>query len=107
MSREAFEKWWKETYHDVPRSIWDNEHLHNLAIHAWQACEAEQSKRIAELEAENVEFQKRITKDVFKIKKLQSQNKELVWALEHVKPATRNIDANAWDVIEKALAKVA
>ena len=135
----TFEDWWNKnamvqifgafeikTYRGVPKET---------AQEIWQACESEQSKRIALAKREAEELAMAIWRDFYKddspnfelcdstagvlsqidnmyagliekFKKLQAQNAELVWALEHVKPATRNIDANAWDVIEKALEKV-
>ena len=48
--REEFEKWWK-LFEDVPTSTWDNEHLHNLAILAWQARGELDAVKIKELEA--------------------------------------------------------
>jgi hypothetical protein len=36
----------------------------------------------------------------------QQKLDKAIWALKHVKPATRNIDQNAWDTIETALKEI-
>jgi hypothetical protein len=81
MSRENFEKWWSDCH-----SALNHRDILRACEKAWQACEAEQSKRIAKLEAENEALRNALANDTAKymIKRveLEAQNAELAEALQ-------------------------
>jgi len=41
-----------------------------------------------------------------RVAELEAKLKVALFALNHVKPATRNIDQNAWDTIEQSLKQI-
>jgi CRISPR/Cas system-associated endonuclease Cas3-HD len=94
MSREAFEKWAESNKYviDINEDGLYDFTVTRLVWEAWQACEAEQSKRIAELEKQSVEKDSQLgRRNLHKeheylatMKKLQAQNADLVEYIKHL-----------------------